>query len=271
MVGWEEKSQYIEGTLDQWKQWTGRRFSSSGKHSLPDTLAPVHVDIEKGTVQYYDPCIWVEHPLPVGQGSGPMLSATEAKAIYGQHAVALPGRLLIVDDAALPEGSGGLNERDARSVLSALNRFSERILGAGEIRDYLARQLPSYMLPSHFVFLDRLPVTTSGKMDRKALPVPAAVQLHADDDYLPPSSKVERALCDIWEHVLGRERIGVDDNFFAIGGDSILLIRVITKAAEAGIAFNAKDMFQHQAVGELARHVKIVDVAVATQPTYLFG
>ncbi len=269
VVGWEEKSQYVEGTVDQWEQWAGRRFFSSGKHFLPDTLAPVHVDMEKGTAQYYDPCIWVEHPLPVGQGGGAMLSAAEAKAIYAQHAIALPSRLLIIDGAALPEG--GLNERNAGSVLSALNRFSERLLGAGEIRDYLSRQLPSYMLPSHFVFLDRLPVTISGKIDRKALPAPEAVQLHADDDYLPPSSKVERVLCEIWEDVLGRERIGIDDNFFAIGGDSILLIRVISKAAEAGIAFSAKDMFQYQAIGELAKHVKIADAAVAPPPSYLFG
>ncbi|HWW77506.1 MAG TPA: amino acid adenylation domain-containing protein, partial [Pyrinomonadaceae bacterium] len=122
---------------------------------------------------------------------------------------------------------------------------------AGAYREALAGRLPDYMVPSHFVLLDELPLTPNGKVDRKALPAPDAGQAHAQL-YVAPRNATEEAICEVWREVLRRERVGVEDNFFSLGGDSILSIRVVSMLKARGLSIEIKDIFQHQTVALLA-------------------
>ncbi|MHB2052591.1 amino acid adenylation domain-containing protein [Pseudomonas sp. VEM90] len=124
----------------------------------------------------------------------------------------------------------------------------------GVLRDALKRELkrdlPDYMVPAHLMFLEQLPLTRNGKLDRKALPVPDASQLQ--QTYEVPRSELEQRIAAIWQDVLRVERVGLSDNFFELGGDSIVSIQVVSRARQAGIHFSPKQLFQHQTVQGLA-------------------
>jgi aryl carrier-like protein len=122
-----------------------------------------------------------------------------------------------------------------------------------ELRQALQTRLPEYMVPSAFVLLAELPLTPNGKVDRRALPAPdGESQLAA---YIAPRNEIEMALCEVWQEVLKRERVGIEDNFFSLGGDSILSIRVVALLKGRGIALGINDIFQHQTIALLAEHV----------------
>ncbi|GAA4960292.1 non-ribosomal peptide synthase/polyketide synthase [Actinoplanes utahensis] len=123
--------------------------------------------------------------------------------------------------------------------------------GTAALRSWLRRSLPDYLVPAVFMVLDRLPVTASGKVDRRALPEPRLSSEFAAA-YVEPRTDVERCLAEIWADVLGAARVGVTDNFFALGGDSILSIQVVSRARQAGLGITSKDVFLHQSVAELA-------------------
>src|SRR5262249_30723479 len=98
-------------------------------------------------------------------------------------------------------------------------------------------------------------LTPNGKVDRKALPAPDAKQAWAAQ-YVAPRNAVERAICEVWQEVLNREQIGVEDNFFSLGGDSIISIRVVATLQERGISVEVKDIFQNQTVAQLAAQAR---------------
>ncbi|HEU0300453.1 MAG TPA: amino acid adenylation domain-containing protein, partial [Longimicrobium sp.] len=122
---------------------------------------------------------------------------------------------------------------------------------AAELRAFLKERLPEPMVPATFVTLDELPLTPNGKVDRRALPAPEAVE--EVDGYDAPRTRTERILADIWARVLRVERVGIHHNFFALGGDSILSIQIIARAAEQGLRILPKQIFTHQTVAELAQ------------------
>src|SRR6185436_19508601 len=122
---------------------------------------------------------------------------------------------------------------------------------ATSLRAHLAGKLPEYMVPSAFVRLEKLPLTAHGKVDRKALPAPDGSRPEVGTGYLPPRTPVEQILADIWGEVLGLERVGIDDNFFDLGGDSILTIRVQAKAREKGLELTIQQIFRHQTIRRL--------------------
>ncbi|MEU0878094.1 non-ribosomal peptide synthase/polyketide synthase [Lentzea sp. NPDC005914] len=119
------------------------------------------------------------------------------------------------------------------------------------LREFLAASLPDYLVPSAFVAVDEIPLSPNGKLDRKALPVPE----FTSTAHVAPRNDVERALCSLWADVLAVPEVGVEDNFFALGGDSILSIQVVARGRRAGLHFTAKDLFTHQTVAGLAPHV----------------
>jgi len=106
------------------------------------------------------------------------------------------------------------------------------------------------MLPSAFVVLERLPLTPNGKVDRQALPAPESPTSSAQDEVLP-RTETERLLAHIWQQVLGVERVGLHDNFFALGGDSILSLQIVSQAHQSGLHITPKQLFQHQTIAEL--------------------
>src|SRR5262249_40049954 len=115
------------------------------------------------------------------------------------------------------------------------------------------QHLPEYMVPSQFVFLERLPLTVHGKVDRKALPAPGRARPELGVEFASPSTPAEKALAAIWESVLQVERVGVNDNFFALGGDSIRSIQVIAQALAAGVSLTLEELFARPTIYELVR------------------
>ncbi|MFJ1932380.1 non-ribosomal peptide synthase/polyketide synthase [Kitasatospora sp. NPDC088160] len=126
-----------------------------------------------------------------------------------------------------------------------------RVPTAEELRTWLRRTLPDHLVPVAFVPLARIPRTTGGKTDRRALPAPPA-QPDRTTPYVAPRPGAEERLAAIWAEVLGVERVGTRDNFFALGGDSILSIQIVSRARAAGLALTTKDVFRHQNIAELS-------------------
>ncbi|HEY0781751.1 MAG TPA: condensation domain-containing protein, partial [Thermoanaerobaculia bacterium] len=120
------------------------------------------------------------------------------------------------------------------------------------LRLHLMERLPEHMVPATFVFLAALPLTPSGKVDRRSLPDPGRARPDLAQGYVAPRTPQERALAETWSEVLGLDRIGLDDNFFALGGDSIRSIQVKVKAAERGIHLSLQQIFAQQTIRGLA-------------------
>jgi amino acid adenylation domain-containing protein/non-ribosomal peptide synthase protein (TIGR01720 family)/FkbM family methyltransferase len=129
--------------------------------------------------------------------------------------------------------------------------FTGEALGPESLRSFLSQRLPEYMVPSAFVHLAALPLTSHGKVDRKALPAPDS-RPELAQSFVAPRDEVERKLASIWATVLRLERVGVHDNFFQLGGDSISSLQVISRARQQGLHLSPKQLFQHQTVAELA-------------------
>jgi amino acid adenylation domain-containing protein/FkbM family methyltransferase len=122
------------------------------------------------------------------------------------------------------------------------------------LRAHLQTRLPPYMLPSAVVVLDALPLTPNGKLDRRALPSPESAR-RKGAEYVAPRGEVEAVIVSVWEKVLGVETIGVRDDYFSLGGDSIRVIRIVYELAQCGVAVTAMDLFRDRTVERLARRV----------------
>ncbi|HEV7668968.1 MAG TPA: amino acid adenylation domain-containing protein, partial [Thermoanaerobaculia bacterium] len=119
-------------------------------------------------------------------------------------------------------------------------------------RSFLRERLPDYMVPAHLMLLKELPLTPNGKVDRRALPAPDGARPDTERGYAAPLNPTEEVLCRIWSEVLRVRQVGVHDNFFSLGGDSILSIQIVSRAHDAGLKLSPKQIFQHQTVAELA-------------------
>jgi amino acid adenylation domain-containing protein len=118
-----------------------------------------------------------------------------------------------------------------------------------ELRVFMQSLLPDYMVPSSYVFLDSLPLTTSGKVDRLALPKPDTTRPNLEETFVAPTGAVESALAEIWAQVLGLERVGVHDNFFDLGGHSLLLMQLHGKLNEKfQTDISLVDLFEYSTV-----------------------
>ena len=101
----------------------------------------------------------------------------------------------------------------------------------------------------------------NGKLNRAALPAPAEA-MDIREAYVAPRTEIEARLCGVWASLLGLEKVGVNDNFFEIGGDSILSIQMLARASREGIELTPRDLFQHQTIGELAQLVGAATLAM---------
>ncbi|ARJ22169.1 non-ribosomal peptide synthetase [Bacillus mycoides] len=139
-------------------------------------------------------------------------------------------------------------------------RLVAYVVGDGNVgawREYLKAKLPSYMVPSGFVAMEAIPLTANGKVDREALPMPEEKQINSE--CVGPRNSNEQILTTIWKQVLGVKKVGIYDNFFEIGGDSILSIQIISQASQVGLKLTPKQMFECPTIAELAQ------VAIETQ------
>ncbi|HEU4964901.1 MAG TPA: amino acid adenylation domain-containing protein [Bacilli bacterium] len=130
---------------------------------------------------------------------------------------------------------------------------SEQVLTADDLRHDLRDLLPEYMVPTLFVMLDELPLSPNGKVDRRQLPAPEEAAVTTE--FVAPRTDVERVLADVIADVLHLERVGIDDNYFERGGDSIRSIQVVARAKQQGLSFALEDLFVRQTVRELAEGV----------------
>ncbi|MFJ7903270.1 non-ribosomal peptide synthase/polyketide synthase [Streptomyces sp. NPDC096198] len=137
---------------------------------------------------------------------------------------------------------------------------------AAELRIHLSADLPDYMLPAAFLTVGELPLTGNGKVDRRRLPVPDWSAAGGDTAYREPRTEAERVLAAIWAELLGVERVGADDNFFMLGGDSILSIQVVSRARTAGLALTPRDLFRHPTVAALAAATGTAAPVAGTAP-----
>ncbi|MEV8550669.1 non-ribosomal peptide synthase/polyketide synthase [Streptomyces glaucescens] len=133
---------------------------------------------------------------------------------------------------------------------------------AAELRAHVAAELPDYMVPAAFVTLAELPLTANGKVDRRRLPEPEW-SAASDTAHRPPRTEAERVLAGIWAELLGVERVGLDDHFFMLGGDSIVSIQVVSRARTAGLALTPRDLFRHPTLAALAAAATGADATVA--------
>jgi thioesterase domain-containing protein/aryl carrier-like protein len=121
------------------------------------------------------------------------------------------------------------------------------------LRAALQQSLPDYMVPAHFVFLDRLPLTANGKLDRRALPMPDTNL--RETSYVAPRNGTEAVLASIWAEVLRLDRVGIDDNYFALGGDSLRSMLVLSRARERGLEIRLEHIVKHQTVAGIAEAI----------------
>jgi aryl carrier-like protein len=162
----------------------------------------------------------------------------------GEIEAALKGHPAIAQAAVIAhEERAGEKRLVAYVVCAAGQEFD----GAA-LRDHVAQRLPNYMTPALIVSLDALPLTPNGKLDRKALPAP---------DFVPapwrePTNPTEETLCRLFGEILNLPHVGLDDNFFALGGDSIVAIQLVGRARKAGLVLTPRDIFQYQSVEGLA-------------------
>ncbi|MCP9268403.1 amino acid adenylation domain-containing protein, partial [Xenorhabdus sp. XENO-1] len=160
-------------------------------------------------------------------------------------------------------------EHEGHKVLAAY------LVTDGELPDdtlmaYLSARLPDYMVPSSLTRIESVPLTLNGKLDRRALPVPVWV---SRDGYVAPRNALETRLCAVWQDVLGLEQVGIEDNFFRIGGDSIVSIRLVSKLRQAGFSLQVKSIFDAPTVARLAKLLAQASTAVRViaEPGLLSG
>ena len=127
-------------------------------------------------------------------------------------------------------------------------------LNTGDLRGFLKQKLPDFMVPSAFVLLGSLPLTPNGKIDRQALPVADLASPESNNFYVSPQSELEQSLVKIWEEVLGVEKVGTQDNFFDLGGHSLLMVEVNQQLREViGRNVPIVQMFRYPTISALAK------------------
>lgn len=141
-------------------------------------------------------------------------------------------------------------------------REGEPQLTAEELRPFLQSRLPDFMIPAAIVLLERLPLTSNGKVDKHALPAPERGKGTPGEGYAPPDTPLEKTLAGIWADVLGVERVGVYDNFFELGGHSLLAIQVLSRVRETcQVNLPLRNLFEAATVAEMARSIEAFQLA----------
>jgi acyl carrier protein len=172
--------------------------------------------------------------------------AIAAHPLVGQTAV-------LVHDA--PDGSQEL-------VAYLVGSDSGSAPQSAELRRFLRTRLPQFMVPAHFVWMDRLPVLPSGKLDRQALPRPAANGDASDSRGTPPRNETEEKLVAIWREALHADRIGIEHNFFDLGGHSLLAVQVIARIRrDFGLELPVRSLFEEPTIASLAAAVERAQAA----------
>ncbi|RQO65805.1 hypothetical protein DBR43_26515, partial [Pedobacter sp. KBW06] len=155
------------------------------------------------------------------------------------------------DNKLLHQQTPGSNQVHTQALYNVpfLNQLSDE-----DILSALRKALPEYMVPAALVQMENFPLTSNGKLDKKAFPDP---DMGSDEaDYLSPQNETQAAICTIWQEVLGLKRVSIDDDFFRIGGDSILSIQAANRVRQMGFNCGVKDIFSCRTVEKLEKHLR---------------
>jgi len=154
---------------------------------------------------------------------------------------------------------------DTAHLVAYVVAREECVPSTGELRAFLAKKLPEYMVPQFFVVLHELPLTANGKLDRKALPEREAMRTALEQAYVGPGTEAEELLAGIWREVLGLERVGIHDNFFELGGHSLLATQVISRMRRTfGIDLPLRVCFEAPTIAGLAESIDTIHWATNT-------
>ncbi|HEX4494252.1 MAG TPA: amino acid adenylation domain-containing protein, partial [Thermoanaerobaculia bacterium] len=258
----------------------GRPIANTRIHLLDRNLLPVPagvpgelfiagVNLARGYVERPDLTAERFLPDPEGEGTGERVYRTGDLARWRadgaieylgrlDHQVKIRGvRIELGEIEAALTALPGVREA---VVIARADRDEKRLIAyvvgdasADELRQALRERLPEAMVPSAFVTLAALPLSSNGKLDRKALPAPEHPGTR-EGGYVAPHTREEELLANVWAQVLRLPRVGVNDNFFELGGDSILSVQIVARARQAGLHFTMRQIFEHQTVEALARH-----------------
>jgi natural product biosynthesis luciferase-like monooxygenase protein/amino acid adenylation domain-containing protein len=169
----------------------------------------------------------------------------EIEAVLTQHPA-------VRDSVVVASGDGA-----DRRLVAYLTSGEKQKPTVSDLRKFLSEKLPDYMVPSVFALLDEMPMTPNGKVDRHALPEPEQLRIQAEDSYEAPRNTVEEALAEIWAEVLGIERVGIHDNFFNLGGHSLLVTKLNSRVKERfQVKIALRSMFQSPTVATLAQLIE---------------
>lgn len=167
----------------------------------------------------------------------------------GEIEAILTGHPQVQEAVVLVHGDGSATDKNLLAYVAADPAFG---LTPATLRDFLVEKLPTYMLPTDYHFMDALPLTVTGKVDRRALAKLLLPMAKQESHFEPPQTAKEQTLADIWRNALKVERVGRHDNFFTLGGDSILSLLVVTRIRQMGFQITPQQIFQYQSVAELA-------------------
>lgn len=184
----------------------------------------------------------------------------EIEAVLRHHTFIKQNVVVIRDDlAASPQIVAYL------TIDRNLVREIKHDLMSDKIRDYLESELPYYMIPNAFVFLEELPLNINGKLERKSLPKPKI-----KTKIIAPRNNLEKRIAVIWEEVLQIEKVSIEDNFFELGGNSLLATKVNSKLIDAlSIEIPLRVIFERQTISSLAQRIKLIEISANNQNTDL--
>ena len=165
----------------------------------------------------------------------------EIEAVLKQHAGVQDACVIVREDHA-----------DDKRIVAYIVAKQQPAPAVDELIDYLKLRLPEFMIPQAFVALEEMPISLNGKIDRGKLPVPDQSRPDLKEAFVEPVGETQQTLARIWSEVLRVEPIGAHDNFFTLGGESILAIQVVARANQAGLRLQPKHLFEHQTIAELA-------------------
>jgi putative pyridoxal-dependent aspartate 1-decarboxylase len=182
----------------------------------------------------------IDHQVKV---RGFRIELGEIEAIVSQHP-AVREVVVIVRESA-----------DSQQIIAYIVAQKEQTLTITELQEFLSLKLPNYMIPNALLLLEALPLTPSGKINRKALPALDQVRPELEAVYLAPQTEVEKTIAEIWQEVLGLEEVGIHDNFFELGGHSLLLVQVHSKLQKTFQQLALIDIFQYPTINYLAKYL----------------
>lgn len=185
----------------------------------------------------------IDHQVKV---RGFRIELGEIEALLNQYPTVQEGVVVVREDTP-----------DDKRLVAYLVAKSQQTLSIIELRRFLQKKLPDYMVPSAFVSLDSLPLTPNGKIDRKALPQPEGQRVDLEISYMAPQTEIEQKIATILRTVLRISKIGVQDNFFDLGGNSLLLVKVQEKLVEVlNREIPVLTLFQYPTIGALTRYLE---------------